>query len=420
MRTPRHFQHAGIAYLKSRACVLLTDDPGLGKTSQAIWSWDPAAPVVVVCPLSVKGVWETEIGVIDPGRRVRMHAKSSEPWRWPGPGETVIVHSDILPAVLTSVPLPGTVLVGDEAHRFKSPTAQRTKRFRAMRQAVLRVDGRCQGLTGTPLTSRPEDLWHTLASVGLAEETFGSWKSFVYLFRGFPTEWGMQWGNPRPEAADRLKATTLGRLKTEVASEIPLRNYMTVPVSAKRVKAEDDVDLAKLEGEGESAGTDAHIATARAELALAKVRAPAFGDLMATWMDEGPVVVFSAHRAACEEAAAKYGTTALMGGISPAVRQQLVDDFQNGKTNVIVGSIGAMSVGLTLTRAIRVVFVDRSWTPADNLQAEDRAIRIGTTVSVQIVDLIADGSKLDRAVLRLLARKQKIIDAAVTAAKGGA
>ena len=82
-----------------------------------------------------------------------------------------------------------------------------------------------------------------------------------------------------------------------------------------------------------------------------------------------------------------YGV--LTGDTSQADRGNIVAAFQRGDLQVFTGTIAAGGVGITLTAASTVVFFDRSWSPAINKQAEDRAHRIGQTNAVQVIDLVA-------------------------------
>ena len=53
-----------------------------------------------------------------------------------------------------------------------------------------------------------------------------------------------------------------------------------------------------------------------------------------------------------------------------------------------MGTTGALGTGYTLTKAHTIIFLDEPWTKAVKDQAEDRAYRIGTTSSVNIITLM--------------------------------
>jgi hypothetical protein len=96
-----------------------------------------------------------------------------------------------------------------------------------------------------------------------------------------------------------------------------------------------------------------------------------------------------------------------------ASRQAAVEAFQNDPScRLIIGSIGAMGVGLTLTASSHVIFAELDWTPANVTQAEDRAHRIGQLESVLVQHLVVKGS-LDARMVELLIQKQEIADLAL-------
>jgi hypothetical protein len=105
-----------------------------------------------------------------------------------------------------------------------------------------------------------------------------------------------------------------------------------------------------------------------------------------------------------------YRVVTIDGRDSGDARQDAVDAFQNDpETRVIVGTIGAMGVGLTLTAASTVIFAELDWVPANLSQAEDRCHRIGQDNSVLVQHLVFDGS-LDAKMAHFVAAKQAIID----------
>ncbi len=94
------FQRTGVAWLISRMTGLLADDMGLGKTIQILIAIPAGAPVLVVCPAVAKGVWKREVQKWRPEIKVTSLSGRGN-FRWPEPGEMVIVNYDILPSATT-------------------------------------------------------------------------------------------------------------------------------------------------------------------------------------------------------------------------------------------------------------------------------------------------------------------------------
>lgn len=118
-------------------------------------------------------------------------------------------------------------------------------------------------------------------------------------------------------------------------------------------------------------------------------------------------VVFTDHRASCHELARAFGTIGITGEMPVAERQRLAKEFQAGVSDVIVGTIKALSTGYTLTRANNVVFNDFPWVPGDMEQAEFRINRIGQTKQCVVHRII--GSKQDEYILRVIENKKEVI-----------
>lgn len=107
-----------------------------------------------------------------------------------------------------------------------------------------------------------------------------------------------------------------------------------------------------------------------------------------------PIIVFSQYKQVIKLLADrlendKIPYALITGDVTGEDRTANVRTFQAGEARVIAGTIAAGGVGITLTRASTVVFIDRSWSPAINGQAEDRAHRIGQTEAVEVIDLMA-------------------------------
>lgn len=128
-------------------------------------------------------------------------------------------------------------------------------------------------------------------------------------------------------------------------------------------------------------------------------------EILKSWPNDKQVIIFSQSRLAMNmlgrrlEAEAVKPTNVAAGydfsyGLYTGETKQndrnaLVKSFQAGQTRLFCGTIKAGGVSLTLTAANTVLFLDRMWNPAKNLQAEDRAHRIGQVNAVQIIDMMA-------------------------------
>ncbi len=132
------YQKTGVAWLSGRDRALLADEPGLGKTCQALLAIPKRAPSVVVCPASVKGVWRAEAAKWRPDLKVEV-LRGRKSFHWPQPGHAVVLNYDVLPDVVKpgehrrevlhekyGPPPDGTILIADEC--FPSGTLVDTPR----------------------------------------------------------------------------------------------------------------------------------------------------------------------------------------------------------------------------------------------------------------------------------------------------
>lgn len=148
------------------------------------------------------------------------------------------------------------------------------------------------------------------------------------------------------------------------------------------------------------------LAEAREEVALAKVGLVIEQVLRLTDAGE-PVILFAYHKSVIAELKTRLEKAGLRvgvitGAINPNKRQTVVDAYQAGELDVILGNTIAMGVGYTLTRGSFVVFAELDWTPALMEQAEDRAWRHGQLNAVVILYLVVDGSVEAQIAIRLL------------------
>jgi SWI/SNF-related matrix-associated actin-dependent regulator 1 of chromatin subfamily A len=100
----------------------------------------------------------------------------------------------------------------------------------------------------------------------------------------------------------------------------------------------------------------------------------------------------------------------LDGSCSTAEKQRAVDEFQkNEKIKLFVGNIQSAGVGITLTSASNVAFVELPFTTGELMQSIDRLHRIGQKNTVNVYYLLVDDS-IEIEILDILIRKEKIMD----------
>ena len=431
------FQEFGVTWLAARESALLCDEMGLGKTIQALVAAPANAPLVVVAPAKLKGVWAKECSRWRPDLSIAM-LKGRSSFRWPVPGELVITNYDILPPTTHELPLKqatdallapppllepavGTVIIADECHRLKSPKASRTQRFRAMAKVVKSRGGRAWGLTGTPMMNRPEELFSLLTTFALVAESFGNYPRFLTVMAAKKKYWGgFSWGTPTAAAIDALRSVMLRRLQCDVLPDLPTMTWDNIDISIDRqtmdLAAEvrtlleaDGIDLAAVLAETQNMGKHfEEIAKLRRLMATAKI--PAILDIIAEFEEEEePLVVFCCHRAPLEVIGRRPGWRTIMGGTpNPS---EIEDLFQAGSLKGVAIQI-TCAEGFTLTRAHNVRFVDLFWTSTANQQAAQRILRIGQENKCHVGVLSVPGT-IDEDVANIVMTKATLIAASV-------
>jgi SWI/SNF-related matrix-associated actin-dependent regulator of chromatin subfamily A-like protein 1 len=425
-------QIEGVAFLLGRRRAILADDMGLGKTRQAIVSLQhlaPNGPYLVVCPASVKRNWAREIEQVIPAAPIcvidgRAPIDLSATW--------VILNYDILGRhrdVLERIQW--AALVFDEAHYLKNHTSARSKLARGLTDRATAKAAHSlivQLLTGTPLTSRPRDLFVLLQLAGhpLGRSFLAFAKRYCAAEKG---EYGWKTGGASniDELTVQLHGIMLRRSKDDVLALPPkLRTWVPVTVPATTGTRAINKVLALLTGKSdESMGpvakaTDprkrgrllAFLVEARQALAIAKTSATL--DFVRGAIDQGEkVIVFSCFEEPIQKLAREFGPSAvvLTGKTPGTTRQTVVDLFQHDEdVRVLLANIIAGGTGLNLTAATQVVFNDLDWVPANHWQAEDRAYRIGQTRTVNVTYFVAQDT-IDDFVHAVLETKAALVGA---------
>lgn len=412
-----------IRAFKGRA--LLADEMGLGKTIQALY-WcmktTKARPILVICPASIKYNWQREANM-----HVGMTSEVLEGEKQPK-GKKItnhpitIINYKILPFWLDYIErLDPKVVIIDEGHYIKHRGSGRSKNCKKLG----RKSKHCIILTGTPLTSRPSELWHLLHI--LYPKLFSSFFSYAMKFcNAKKTFWGWQYKGAKNlgELHELLLETCMiRRLKVDVLKELPPKSRHIVIVDIEKPK---EYKKAKNDFIG-WLGKKSKAKAKKAERAKTLVKISYLKQLAAelkmksvfNWVDnfleqsDGKLIIFMKHKAIMKKLVDEYGKLSVRvdGSVTGRDRQVAVDLFQrSAKKRLFFGNIDAAGVGITLTAASTVLFIELDWAPGKHMQAEDRAHRIGQNDNVMIYYLIAKGT-IEEEFCELLQKKQAVLDA---------
>jgi len=418
-------QADGVAFLLSKKRVILADDMGLGKTRQAIVALEVGAAkgtILVVCPASLKLNWKREILMVDPAASVEVIGAHHEPPQEP---RWIIVNYDILRKHadrLHSIDWAGIIL--DEAHFIKN-ASQRTNH--CLKLLGVHTDARAPVsgpgyvflLTGTPMTSRPKDLFNLLRCVG--HPSARSFLSFAKRYcDAYRNDFG--WVTTGASNIDELnllmKEVSIRRRKDEVLDLPPkIRSWVPVDISGSAAAfAAVERFLAWYAATDPSQPNDTEFLSrlTKVRTALHKAKHKAVSERIRDVVDAGEkVVVFTCFREGIERHRRKLGDTAvtITGSDTPERRMAAVDRFQtDAGVRVVLCNIIAGGVGITLTAGTHVIFQDLDWVPANHAQAEDRCYRLGQNSRVTVEYFIAAGT-LDTYIAELLEQKIKLIAA---------
>lgn len=446
----RQSQRTGVDFLHQAWDAVLGDDMGLGKTVQAIAALElsDSYPALVVCPKSVKQTWADEYAKWAPHRDVLVASKPRDftatpdvlvvNWeslrthsRLAGYGSIRLTEKDREEKALNR---DWAVVVADEAHRAKNPTAKQTRAL----WGIGRTARRRIAMTGTPVANEPQDFWSLLHFI--APDEWPSRSSFMdrYCLMTSALWGGVEVLGLRPDTKDEfyraVDSRFLRRSKELVARDLPPKTYVTreTPMSPKQAQAYKqmcDSQVAWLGDDAVAAFDPLTVLTRQLQFAAAyaevtgetvtlqdpSCKVDGVLDLLEDMPSSEQLVVFAQSRQLidlCEARLIKNGVTCgrVTGSENEQQRNAAVRRFQSGDLRVILLTLGAGSTGITLTSASTLCFLQRSFNQVDNLQAEDRVHRIGQAAeTVTIVDLITPGTVEETIVKPALQNKSFIL-----------
>ena len=434
---PYPYQLKGIARGLELKRFMNCDEPGLGKTLQSIATINlaDAFPCLVICPSSLKINWLREWEKFTDKKAMILTDKVRDTWTFffqTGMHQVFIVNYESLKKYFVqrikkaegwtlrdvefrnSINLFKSVII-DESHRCKSASTQQAKFCK----------GICTGkewvieLTGTPVVNRPKDLIPQLAILNRMDD-FGGYKPFVNRYCSGQREAS----NLKELNFNLWKYCMFRREKSLVLTDLPdkIRQVNTCEITNRKEYMDAERDLIMYLQKYKDADDEKIEKALRGEVmvrinilrqisARGKVRDVI--EFVKDFRENGKKIILFCSLHEVVDQLKRYFPTAVSvtGRDSQDEKQRAVDAFQNNpKADIIICSIKAAGVGLTLTASSNVAFVEFPWTYADCCQCEDRAHRIGQKDSVTCYYFLGRRT-IDEKVYRIIQEKKNIANA---------
>lgn len=460
---PFAHQIDGVRFGLNKKKFLLCDDQGLGKTKQIIdfvgclEKTDTINKVLIVCGVnSLKYNWQSEINIHsdEKGWVLGTRFRKTTGKAYEGSTKDKLDDLDNLPDcryIITNIETLRTgaekitkskyhfpiaeklqelckngtisVIAFDECHKSKEPTSLQSR-------AMINVQAKYMvAMSGTPLMNNPLDLYFPMKWLGYENHSFYQFKQHYCTLGGWGGSQVVGYKNLE-EIRTMMDNIMLRRLKTEVL-DLPekIRKIEYVDMTSKQNQIYKEVyngvmsDLQKIKFSNnplsmmirlrQATGWTGIISNTVQESAKMERMIELVQEIVASGQK---AIIFSNWESITEVAKEKlksYNPAYITGATKADERMKEVDRFQNDdKCRVIIGTIGAMGTGLTLTAAQNVIFLDSPWNMALKAQAEDRAHRIGTKGTVNIITLVCKNT-IDERIEELVEKKGQIADALV-------
>jgi SWI/SNF-related matrix-associated actin-dependent regulator 1 of chromatin subfamily A len=445
---PYPYQLEGVRYaLENKRCIF-GDQPGLGKTLQAICAvvkahneaqqYGEPFPTLVICPAALKINWQREFKKFAGINAIILDDKNKTNWhryyemKLPN-GEAlssvfitnyeslkkffVIGMKDSKKFTLRSILFDERVklfksVIIDESHKCKSSKTQQSKY----------VEGICKGkqwifeLTGTPVVNNNTDLIQQLRILGRLDD-FGGYRNFYNRYCDGPKQ-----SSNLKELNYRLWCSCFFRReKQKVLTQLPekTRQYITCDITNRKEYEDAERDVLSYLRTYKNANDDKIARAMRGQIMVkmgilkaiaARGKIKAVSDFIHDIIDGGEKLILFAYLKEVVEALKKEFPDAVTvtGADNVAQKQNAVDRFQNDpECKLIILNYRSGGTGLTLTAASRVGFIEFPWTYSDCEQAEDRAHRNGQKNNVNCYYFLGDKT-IDKYMYSVIQSKKDI------------
>lgn len=445
---PYEYQLEGVRYALDHQRCIFGDQPGLGKTLQAICAvvkahkeaakYGDTFPALVICPAALKVNWQREFKKFAGIDAVILDDSNKADWhrfyelRRPD-GESIcpifITNYESLKKFfvkkvtatkrisLRSIRFDERInlfkcVIIDESHKCKCSKTQQAKY----------VEGICKGkkwifeLTGTPVVNNNTDLVQQLKILDRLED-FGGYKHFMAKFCDGP-----KLSSNLRELNYRLwMCCFFRREKQKVLTQLPdkTRQYITCDITNRKEYTDAEKNLLGYLRQYKNASDDKLMRAMRGQVMVqigilkqiaAHGKIKAVSDFIHDIIDGGEKLIMFAF---LKDVVAALKTefpdaVCVTGSENTAQKQAAVDRFQNDPDcKLIILNYRSGGTGLTLTAASRVGFIEFPWTYSDCEQAEDRAHRNGQKNAVNCYYFLGDKT-IDEKMYKIIQTKKDI------------
>ena len=317
------------------------------------------------------------------------------------------------------------MIIFDELQSVKSSSSQQGKALLLLSKYVKYF----YGLTGTPLMNSPLDLYVPLKLVDKEKSNLYGFSRRYANYGGFGGYEIVSYKN-LSELQQKLDSVSLRKKKSDVLN-LPPKIYIDeyVELGKKQRKIYDDVlkmimeNIDEISLSPDPLGQMIRLRQATADTSILSstihesAKIDRLKEIVKEIVDNGDsCLIFSSWTTVTdilEKELREYKMAVITGKVKDRERQKK-KFMEDDSCHILIGTIAAMGTGLTLTKATTVIFMDEPYTRAAKEQAEDRAHRIGTTSSINIITLMAKNT-IDEYIHKLVMRKGVMSDSIVDA-----
>lgn len=437
---PYKYQLEGVRYALDHKKCIFGDQPGLGKTLQAICTvvkahneaakYGETFPTLVICPAALKVNWQREFQKFAGLNTIILDDKNADTWH------LFFTNKNLFGQPIASVFITNyeslkkffvrrvekkegkkSVSLKDvdfdpRVHMFRSVIIDESHKCKASdTQQSKYVEGICRGkqwvleLTGTPVVNCNMDLIQQLKILGtLNHPRFGGYKRFVEQFCDGPT----QSSNNRRLNKYLWDTCFFRREKQKVLTQLPDKTRQTIicDITNSKEYTDCEMDMVKYLRQYKNADDDKVSRAMRGEVMvkmslLKQVAAKGKIKTVASFIHDiidgehgQKLILFAYLKDVIHELKKEFpDAVTVTGSDNISQKQAAVDAFQqNPNVRLIILNYKSGGTGLTLTASSRVAFIEFPWTYSDCEQAEDRAHRNGQKDNVTCYYFLGKGT----------------------------